>query len=259
MLIDLHSDIKDTLTFDKVMQLEGDIYRQLEGRCTLRVCINQKYYFIKRHQGVGWKEIFKNILQLRWPILSAKNEKLAIERLEQLSISVPKIVGYGWRGWNPANKQSFLITRELPHFITLEDLAKQWIHNPPSFQVKKGIIQSVAHIARTLHENGLNHRDFYLCHFLLDLIEYPRSIKIYLIDLHRAHIREYTPMRWKIKDIAGLYFSSKEMKLTQQDRLRFMKAYHGNSLRDLFNKEKAFWLKVEKRGDKLYRKHQSYS
>lgn len=244
--------------FDHLMQLRGEVFRELENRRTQRIELNGQFYFIKQHFGVGWREIFKNLFQLRLPVISAKNEWQAIQCLHQHQIPTQEIVGYGWRGFNPARRQSFLITRELPAFMTLEDLGKTWQKKPPAFRLKYRLIQEVARIASKLHAAGINHRDFYLCHFLLDLIEYNKTetIKLYLIDLHRAQLRSQTPARWIIKDLAGLYFSSQDIGLTQRDQWRFMKIYRQHSLREILNKETTFWWKVKKRGDKLYQKHE---
>lgn len=233
--------------FDEVMQLHGEVYRELEGRRTQRI----QNYFIKQHFGVGWKEIFKNLLQLRWPILGAKNEWLAISQLKNLNIAVQEVVGYGSRGVNPATQQSFLITRQLPESISLEDFCKNWKTQKPAFKLKLGLLKEVARITRVMHENGMNHRDCYLCHFL-----FAQSTNIlYLIDLHRAQIRKRTPQRWIVKDLSGLYFSSKDSGLTQRDLFRFMKYYRAKPLRELLNQEENFWQKVKKRGDQLYQKH----
>lgn len=243
--------------FDQIMQLQGEVYRELEGRRTQRICIQDKAYFIKQHFGVGWKEIFKNLLQLRLPVISAKNEWLALQQLKKLDILSQEWVGYGYKGLNPARIQSFLITRELPKHISLEEFCKQWQRCPPSFVIKQHLITEVARIARVLHNNGINHRDFYICHFLLDVEDLLQAkIKLYLIDLHRALVRARTPQRWLIKDLAGLYFSSKDIGLTKRDILRFMREYRKKSLNDILNKESTFWLKVQNRGDQLYKKHQ---
>ena len=107
-----------------------------------------------------------------------------------------------------------------------------------------------------MHEKGINHRDFYLCNILLDKQALETETRVlYVIDLHRAQIRKRTPLRWIIKDLAGLYFSSKASGLTKRDELRFVKEYRKGSLESAFNKEAAFWQKVKKRGDRLYREH----
>jgi len=243
--------------FSKIMALRGQVYRELEGRCTQRILCGDEGYFIKQHRGIGWKEIIKNTAALRLPVLGAKNEWLALQRLQQLNIAVPDIVSYGCRGINPAALRSFLITRELTNIISLEDHCRSWPQQPPSFREKQALLQAVARIARVLHTNGVNHRDFYICHFLLDI---SRGVlgengqpQLYLIDLHRAQLRRHTPLRWVIKDLAGLYFSSMEIGLTTRDRLRFMRAYRNQAIHDIVNREAIFWQKVKKRGDKLHR------
>lgn len=242
------------------MALDGECFRHQKGRRTQRIVLGEKSYFIKQHTGVGWKEIFKNILQCRWPVLSADNERRAIEKLQSLGVAVPKVFAHGQRGWNPASMQSFILMEELTPVISLEDLCKSWINVPPSFAFKRKLIEEVAKIASTLHRSGINHRDFYICHFLLDTsigIEKINNsnIKLSLIDLHRAQIRRLTPKRWVIKDLSGLYFSSKDVGLTQRDLFRFMKAYKAQTLRDTLESEKLFWQKVRERGEQLYSDH----
>jgi heptose I phosphotransferase len=232
-----------------MMNLQGECFRQLDGRLTQRILLHEKQYFIKQHTGVGWKEIFKNLLQGRWPVLSAKDEWLAINKLQSIGIAVPTIAGYGVCGINPARIQSFILLEELAPIVSLEDLTTNWKKLPPSFVEKKALITQVAHIARVMHDAGINHRDFYLCHFLL------KNAQLYLIDLHRAQIRSKTPTRWSIKDLAGLYFSSKEIGLTKRDIFRFMLEYNAISLKEIFQTKKTYWHKVKKRGERLYDDH----
>jgi hypothetical protein len=105
----------------------------------------------------------------------------------------------------------------------------------------------------------MNHRDFYICHFLLDVTHGCEhldinSLRLYLIDLHRAQIRRNTPERWIIKDLAALYFSSKDIGLTKHDLLYFVKIYTNKPLRELMKSEIKFWDKVKIRGS-TYRDH----
>lgn len=244
----------NTPLFDQLMALNGESFRRLEGRNTQRVILNGKPYFIKQHRGVGWREIIKNLLQLRLPVISAKNEWLAIQKLNQLGIHVPAIAGYGERGENPATRESFILMEELTPIISLEDLCRDWKKHPPTFAMKHQLIKAAADIARVMHENGINHRDFYICHLLLDQ-KSNDSVKLYLIDLHRAQIRSKIPLRWRVKDLAGLYFSSKDSGLSQRDYFRFMRYYRQQSLREILQTEKTLWIKVKNRGDDLYRDH----
>jgi len=261
----LRKDFKEALdgqgSFEQVMSIQGEVYRDVAGRRTLRFVRQGKGYFLKIHSGVGWKEICKNLIQLRFPVLGAQNERLAIRRLKQLGLETMQIAGYGKKGWNPARQRSFIVTAELPETVNLEDFCGQWSRKPPStpreLSLKRSLIHQVAGIARKMHENGINHRDLYLCHFLLDRravnIE-PLSavIKLYVIDLHRVQLRRYTPQRSVVKDIAGLFFSSMDIGLTSRDRLRFMRAYRGKPLRQILERDVRFRKKVYDKGIKLY-------
>ena len=245
--------------FDQLMALEGDVFRQVARRRTLKFYLGGKSYFIKIHQGVGWPEIFKNLLQLRWPVLGARNEYRAILRLQQLGVETMTLAGYGNRGWNPAEMDSFVVTESLEHTISLEDLTRDWPANPPQTALKRALIQRVAEMARQLHTHGVNHRDLYICHFLLQLNEHDQldlesGLHLYLIDLHRVQIRNRTPERWVVKDVAALHFSSMGCGLSQRDRFRFMRIYAGRHLRDTLRQDESFWNKVERRAQALWAK-----
>lgn len=245
--------------FRLIFQLQGKIFRQEKNRKTLRFMLNGKSYFAKLHEGVGWKEIFKNILQCRWPVIGAQQEWRAIQRFKQLGVPTMNLMGYGQRGWNPAHLQSFVITEELVNTISLEDFCRNWLTHPPTLLLKRKLIAVLAKIARTLHQHGINHRDFYICHFLLLLSAgqekiSPDAITLYVIDLHRAQIRKRTPQRWVIKDIAGLYFSSFDLGLKKRDLWCFMRHYSAKPLAECFAEENNFWQQVINRATKLYAK-----
>lgn len=244
------------LSFDEMMRLEGENFREQPGRQTFRVKLGEQHYFIKKHYGVGWREIFKNLLQLKKPVLGARNERLAIEKLSSLGVAVPGVIAYSERGCNPARRQSYILLQELAPVVSLEQLIEKWRTTPPSPVFKRQLIKEVARIARVMHDNGVNHRDFYLCHFLLDTsIVDSKAPTLYLIDLHRAEIRQILPERWRIKDLAGLYFSSINSGLTQRDYWRFIRHYRNKPLREVIACENQRWRKVKQRGEQLYREH----
>lgn len=246
-------------TFNQVFQLSGEVYRQQKNRKTIRVEIQNKPYFVKSHHGIGWKEIIKNLLLCRLPVFGARREWRAITRLVSLGLNTTPIAGFGQRGMNPAKLESFLITEELADTTSLETFCQRWKKTPPSTELKRAIIKEVAFIARKLHQHGVNHRDFYICHFLLDIsmgIENltPQNIKIYLIDLHRAQLRKNTPKRWVIKDLASLFFSTMDVELSRYDYFLFIKEYYQLPLKECLQNQKRFFASVEKRAVKLYGK-----
>ena len=252
-------------SFDDLMSITGKVYREALGRQTLRFTQGDRDYFLKMHTGVGWAEIIKNLSYLRAPVVGALNEWHGVHRLFDLDIDTMTVAAYGMRGRNPAKRHSFIITEALPTSTSLEDFCGSWRHSPPKkpteLRFKRWIMSKVAETARVMHENGANHRDFYLCHFLLDAKKrgdnyISEGSKLYLIDLHRMQLRRKTPSRWIVKDIAGLYYSSMDIGLTQRDIFRFMKMYRGKPLREILNNESSFWMRVMRRGQNLYRSEQ---
>jgi hypothetical protein len=251
--------------FSHLFQLTGQIYRAKEGRRTLRFQHHGKNYFLKAHSGVGWKEIFKNIVQLRLPVIGANTEWSALHRLKELNIDTITPVAYGSEGLNPARRHSFIITEELGDTLTLEEILVQSTRHKTSASLplwlKRSLIKRVAEIARTMHENGINHRDFYLCHLRLpvsqlDQVSSTQPLPIYVMDLHRAQVHRRRPReRWIVKDLAGLYFSSMDLGLNRHDRFRFITTYSGQSLRETLESSERFWRKVDNRAMRLYRKH----
>ncbi len=242
----------------EVFAIRGEVFREPvgAGRRTLRFERDGVGYFLKLHWGVGWREIFKNLFSLRLPVLGARNEWRAIQRLEQLGVETMQLAGYGEEGWNPARRRSFVITRELEDTVSLEDYCLDWPSRPPAAALKWALIRRVAEISARMHTHGMNHRDMYICHFLL---QRPwsgpdRPLHLYLIDLHRVQIRKAVPHRWRVKDLAALYFSALHIGLTRRDLFRFMRYYAGYGLREILQGEQAsLWREAERRALHLER------
>ncbi|MDR3214113.1 MAG: lipopolysaccharide core heptose(I) kinase RfaP [Azoarcus sp.] len=226
--------------FAAVEALQGQVFRELAGRRTLRVDIDGRGYFVKIHRGVGWGEILKNLVCLRPPVLGARDEWRALERLAELGVDTMRALAFGERGDNPARRHSFIITEELAPTVSLEDICRDWPRTPPPPALKRALIARVANMARRMHEGGVNHRDFYICHFLLhtEPPPVPKALRLSLIDLHRAQVRASPPpSRWRRKDLAGLYFSALDIGLTRRDLLRFLRAYLNGPLRRVLRDE----------------------
>ncbi|APR04083.1 lipopolysaccharide core heptose(I) kinase RfaP [Thauera chlorobenzoica] len=243
--------------FAAVEALQGEVFRELEGRRTLRTEVGDRAYFVKIHRGVGWGEIFKNLFSLRLPVLGARNEWRAIARLGEVGVATMRAVAFGERGRNPARQHSFIITEALAPTVSLEDYCRDWPAHPPPPALKRALIGRVAEMARRMHEGGMNHRDFYLCHFLLHTAPPPApdALRLSLIDLHRSQVRRRTPRRWRDKDLAGLYFSALEIGLTRRDLLRFLRAYFPGPLRATLRREAALLRSLARRADKLHARY----
>ena len=235
-----------------------DVYRNKEGRKTLRFDHDGRSFFLKLHSGVGWAEIFKNLLQGRLPVLGADNEYRAVQALQRIEVDTMSVAAYACSGRNPATRQSMVVTDDLVGTVSLEDYCENWAESPPPYRTRLQILLKLADSAGRMHRAGINHRDFYICHFHLDEASLEDPIpRCHLIDLHRAQLRRATPRRWQVKDLAGLYFSAMDCGLTRRDLLRFMSQYTPGGLRQALGRDRALWQQVERRALRLYqRQHQ---
>ena len=240
----------------ELASIEGEVFRQQTGRKTFLFAINGKSYFAKLHSGVGWREIFKNLLKLNLPVVSARNEWLAVNRLHELEIATMTAVAYGEKGRNPATRDSFIVTEALLDTVSLEDYCLDWKEHAPNFLLKRRLIEKLANISRQMHKNNIGHRDFYLCHFLMHMEDgKPRAdLRLSLIDLHRTLIKPNLRQRWIVKDIAGLYYSAMHIGLGKRDLLRFVKCYDRADLHSVQRHRLAFWSAVTDRAEAMYRK-----
>lgn len=243
---------KDKPVLDHVQQLTGHVAREMPDRQTLRFEIDEQAYYRKLHRGVGWAEIIKNVVRLRLPVLGARNEWNALNKMRALTIPGLIPVAFGERGKNPAKQQSFIVTRELRDVIQLDHFFEQRQVSPI---VKRALIARVALIARELHAAGINHRDLYLCHFMLrDSSLTAHRQDITLIDLHRAQLRITVPERWLVKDLGSLLFSSMNLGFSRRDYLRFLKNYFAADLRSILRERSSLLQKILHRARKTYKR-----
>ena len=243
--------------FAEVERLDGQVYRELEGRRTLRTEVAGRGYFVKIHRGIGWGEIVKNLLSAKLPVLGAAQEWTAIQRLTAAGVPTMTAVAFGERGRNPAAQHSFIVTEELAPTVSLEDFSRDWRATPPDPRLKRALIQRVAAMLGAMHRAGVNHRDCYICHFLLhtDQPVTADDFRLSVIDLHRAQTRAAVPTRWRNKDLAALYFSALEIGLTRRDLLRFLKAYFQRPLRDILRDEAVLLGWLERKAARLHARY----
>ena len=258
--------------------LAGELFREAHGRRTLRVLLNGRPYFLKLHYGVGWREILKNWLVGKRPVLGAENEQRACRHLERQGLPAPRVAAFAREGGSPATRRSLILCRELTGFRNLEALAKDWASHPPpapgaqrqplvvresseqaaaaasglSGRAARRLVMGLADFVRRLHAAGLIHRDLYLCHLLLRTEPWAEGrIELAVLDLHRAQVHARAPRRWRKRDLAALLFSTLDLPLHPRARLRFLRIYAGQPLRTVFQQEGAFWRSVAHRALKL--------
>ena len=237
-------------TFERLFDVRGDVHRQTARRRTLRLVSDDgAAYFAKLHDGVGWREILKNLLVGKPPVLGARNEYAACRVLAEHGVRSPTVAAFGEQGGNPATRRSFVFCDALEGRVSLEELARQ--APPPA--LKRRLVVAVGRLARAMHDAGVHHRDFYLAHLLADADELQAGrAALAVIDLHRARLRSPLPLRWRCRDLAALLYSANSLgvSLTSLDRARFVAAYIGKSALP-GPRGTHFWRRVGKRAEQL--------
>lgn len=232
--------------------MTGEVVRQVGGRETLRVSLDGRTFYLKRHRGVGWSEMLKNWLSLKLPITGARNEYAACKYLQQQGITAPTVAAFAESAGLAPYRSSFILCDALVGYNDLEALTLEWARTPASTDEKLRLLRQVANFAAGFHAAGLVHRDFYLCHLLKS--DDPDCQQLGVLDLHRALIFKSLPDRWRQRDLAALLYSTLDLNLSSFSWLRFVRIYTGRPLQEVFGKDAAFWQGVHDRALRLYRK-----
>lgn len=234
--------------------LDGEVYRDVAGRKTMRVELGGQNYFVKLHMGVGWSEIIKNWAQFKRPVLGAENEFQACRDLEEIGIRAPRVAAFAMSSGSIASRRSFVLCDELQDHISLEDVTEAWFDSPPDGLTRHRLLYAVARFASVFHAHGFIHRDFYICHLLADEHSLAGGVcDLAVLDLHRARRFETVPDRWLYRDLGGLLFSTLDLGFTRRDWYRFIRIYCGRPLKEEFADRRAFWERVLRRAQSLYK------
>lgn len=229
-------------------QADGTLYRQAAHRRTTRVAANGGVYFTKLHYGVGWREIVKNLLALKRPVLGARNEFVACQRLRACGVAAPRVAAFGVCGRNPARQRSFLVCNALTGMASVEGLAGE-----ATPLMRRRLVVATGTLLRAMHGAGVYHRDCYLTHVFADIAQWKSGhVALAVIDLHRAWVRQRLPHRWRRRDLAALLFSARPFRLTRSELLRFAAAYAGEAR--TWRRERRFWRGVLRRERQLRRR-----
>ena len=242
---------------ETAFELQGEVFRDVPGRRTLKVDIAGRSYFVKLHYGVGWGEVVKNWLQFKLPVIGAENEFTACRDLAELGLTAPIPAAYARSQGSIASQRSFVLCDELAGFTSLEDLTEHWAQHPPTLAMRRALLHAVARFASAFHRQGFIHRDFYICHLLAEDEALARNeVKLAVLDLHRARRFAEVPDRWLKRDLAALLYSVLDLDISSREWLRFVRIYTNRPLRQEWADRGEFWREVYTRAKKLHNKGQ---
>jgi hypothetical protein len=243
------NSIEDVFAFKDGINLAKKDLAQFRSRVQFQTDNPKGIFFLKRYDKPPLIVQIKN-----W--LSAKSRKSCAwfdygvcEELAGLGIRTAKVVSYGEQFGIVCEKRSFCITEKIPQAQSLEK------ELPPCFSLpernvnaglRKEFIKNLALFIRRFHEAGFRHRDLYLSH-----IFYNDGGSFFLIDLARTFKPMLFKERYRIKDIAQLYYSAPGSIVTKTDRLRFYCYLTG--CEKIHKRDKKFIKKVYKKAENIAR------
>jgi heptose I phosphotransferase len=178
-------------------------------------------------------------------------EFASANQLSAAGVNTPKTVAYGEQRGVFFEKRSFVITERIPNAESLERKLPAFFAapaTPEKLKLRRNFIARLAAFIRKFHQTNYRHRDLYFSH-----IFYDDSGTFYLIDLARAFKPLIWRERFRIKDIAQLYYSAPGAYFSGTDRLRF---YLGYAQTDkVTGKDKSFIRKVVGKAQQMARRN----
>lgn len=187
-------------------------------------------FYIKRHGRDPLSEYVKPLFRLTKPVLGARPEWDAMLRFHEAGLPTMTPVAFGETG-PLGNRRSFVMTESLED----RERVDHWLadrrddRSPETTARRRALVAEVARLARRLHDAGMHHQDLYLCHWLLPAGSGDGEPGVpSIIDLGRVRAHATLPDRWRIKDLAQIYYSAEGV--PRSDQVRFLRAYLGRPL-----------------------------
>jgi hypothetical protein len=196
--------------------------------------------FLKRYENPPLTVQLRNWLDSRRHISCAECDFAPSAALADDGIPTPRVIAYGRQWSGPFEKRSFVITLEIEHAASLEKQLPPPFHGPATagnLKKQRQFICKLAEFVARFHQTGFCHRDLYLCHIFRDT-----SGRLFLIDLARTFKPLVFAERFRVKDIAQLFYSAPGSVFSRTDRLRFYLAYRNHTR--LASPDKSFIKKV---------------
>ncbi|MFC1633692.1 lipopolysaccharide heptosyltransferase II [Planctomycetota bacterium] len=205
--------------------------------------------FLKRYDSPPVLGQLKNWLSVRSRKSYAHLEFTAVNELTAGGVGVPKVISHGEQWSILFEKRSFLITEKIPDAESIERKLPDCFDKPATketLRLRRDFIARLAGFIKAFHETTYRHRDLYFAH-----IFYDNDDRFFLIDLGRAFKPAVLERRFRVKDLAQIFYSAPGRYFSKTDRLRF---YIGYTRRDkLTYEDKAIIRRVIKKAAQMAR------
>ncbi len=205
--------------------------------------------FLKRYERPPILVQLRNWIAARSRVVCGVFDVKAAINLATAGINTPRILFYGEQWCAFFERRSFVITERIPNAESLERKLPDCFKGPGTVEklrLRRSFIAQLAAFIMKFHDTDYYHRDLYLSHVFYN----ERGI-FYLIDLSRAFRPVIMRQRFRVKDIAQLYYSAPAKYFSRTDRLRFYMHYTGRN--ELTGKDKVFIRRVIRKARRMAR------
>ncbi len=231
---------------DKLWSLHGTTVKKvLKERGTERLMLTSIDYsgmietFIKRFTFPPLKEKLKAALSMKFKTFNALDEWNAIVSFHKHELPTMTPLAAARIG-----SKTCVLTLGINEYVRASELFENFTE--ADLARKRALIEKIARLAGGMHAVNMAHQDFYLVHMF---VREEEDDKVYLIDLQRVMIQRKLSVRWRVKDLAQLYFSARPF-VSQTDILRFWKIYTGMCGVELYEDSKLI-VKIFRKAEKI--------
>ena len=228
---DIRLELVDTFLIDHGLRLDEwqrddrlTIIKHGPHRTVYRLDLPDGTFYLKHFRVADWKAWLRNAVRA----CPAELERRAVDHVAAVGLATMEIVAIGKTLRGGVVTDSFLISREIPDAVQLDDyLLSMFRELSPQRQarLRQRLAVELGMLAARMHEAGLWHVDFHAGNVLVELGDDDQP-RLWLIDLHAAKSRRALSHRQRLANIAALhqFFAGR---MTRTDRLRFWRAYDG--------------------------------
>jgi hypothetical protein len=243
------------LDFDSIYNFQdGAIIKQIRDRSVIRLEISEKdgnrTFYLKRHNPVRLG-LLAMIVGLFGGTAASPGmaEFIHLCRFRKHGIPTVVPVAAGERRTGFGRYESFLLTEDFTPYISLEELIfnrAEILQGAEGLLRKERLIRTIALLARKMHDEGFNHRDFNATHVLVGPDEGDGDFHLALFDLQRIDRKKWLKINWLIKTMAHLSFSMPAPLFDDQDRLHLFQTYKGTSNLRMMDRFQLHWIGKKK-------------
>ncbi len=217
--------VDDFVSFSGGQKITTKVVASFRNRVCFTAGEPAKTFYLKTYDHPPLKVQLSNWLDHGRRLSTAAYDYTPAMELDKIGIKTPVVAAYGEVMGAMLEKKSFIVTEEISDGVSLERYVPEFFTPPITGQKRKEQLDFIAGFADftgKFHFSGFRHRDYYLAH-----IFWAEQSGFQMIDLQRVFKPKLLAWKFRVKDIAQLYYSAPGSIYSKAMRLRFYKRYAG--------------------------------